>query len=317
MRKKSVSYAKYGYIFCIPFGLAFLIFSLYPIFYTGAISISDFKGVNARTFQILKEPLDNFIYVLGNKSFRRALGNTAILWLVNFIPQILLAMLLTVWFTNVQTKVRAQGTFKILLYMPNIITAATVAMLFGQLFAYPQGPINSIFLMLGMEKVEFLRSPTVARGIVAFIQFWMWYGSTMIVLIAGVLGISPSLFEAAAVDGANGFQTFFSVTLPGLRTILLYTLITSMIGGLQMFDIPQLFLLGGPDHATETVSVYIYNQAFMGGRQYNVAAAASMIMFAVTAILSGVLFYIMRDRDASKFKKEQRARKKLMKGASI
>jgi multiple sugar transport system permease protein len=135
----------------------------------------------------------------------------------------------------------------------------------------------------------------------------MWYGSTMIVLIAGVLGISPTLFEAAAIDGASGLQTFFRITLPSLRTILLYTLITSMIGGLQMFDIPRLFLMGGPDNATLTTSVFIYGQAFSGSYLYNRASAASMIMFIIIAVLSAILFYVMRDKDAEKLKKEKKA----------
>jgi multiple sugar transport system permease protein len=145
-----------------------------------------------------------------------------------------------------------------------------------------------------------------ARGVVAFIQFWMWYGHTMIILIAGVLGINPTLFEAAEIDGASATQIFFRVTLPRLKTILLYSLVTSMIGGLTMFDIPRLFLLGGPDNATLTTSVYIYNQAFSGSYLYNRAAAASLIMFIIIAILSSFLFFIMRDKDSVLQRKRER-----------
>jgi multiple sugar transport system permease protein len=247
--------------------------------------------------------------VLQNPSFRTALSNTALIWILNFIPQIALALLLTAWFTNERLRVKGQGAFKVLLYMPNIITAATIAILFNSLFAYPMSPVNHLAMKLGFitEPVNFLIQKGTARGIVAFIQFWMWYGSTMIVLIAGVLGINPALFEAAAIDGATGIQTFFRITLPSLRTILLYTLITSMIGGLQMFDIPKLFLLGGPDNATLTTSVFIFNQAFSGSYLYNRAAAASMIMFIIIAILSAILFYVMRDKDAEKQKKAAKA----------
>ena len=107
--------------------------------------------------------------------------------------------------------------------MPNIITASTIAVLFSSLFAYPMGPVNSLFQMLGWSDspIFFLQDKTTARGIVSFIQFWMWYGNTMIILIAGVMGINPALFESAAIDGASGTQTFFRITLPSLRTILL------------------------------------------------------------------------------------------------
>ncbi|MEK4513734.1 sugar ABC transporter permease [Paenibacillus sp. FSL H8-0122] len=309
MRRKDVSYAKFGYIFTFPFVLAFLIFSLYPILYTAVIGFTDMKGLIPKPIHILDNPFQNFKDLLfDNVSFRKSLINTFLLWITNFIPQMALALLLTAWFTNKRLNVKGQGLFKVLLYMPNIITASTIAVLFSTLFAYPMGPVNSLFQMLGWSDspIFFLQDKTTARGIIAFIQFWMWYGNTMIVLIAGVMGINPALFESAAIDGANGFQTFFRITLPSLRTILLFTLITSMVGGLTMFDIPQLFLAGGPDDSTLTTSMFIYGQAFKGSYMYNRAAAASMIMFLISALLSGLLFYVMRDRDAAKLKKIQK-----------
>jgi multiple sugar transport system permease protein len=308
MRRKGVSYEKYGYIFSIPFVLAFLIFSLYPIIYTVVIGFTDLKGLGKTDFKILENPFQNFQTVLRNPSFQTSLSNTIILWICNFIPQIALALLLTAWFTNERLRVKGQGAFKVMLYMPNIITAATIAILFNSLFGYPTGPVNELVKILGLSNtpINFPVQKGTARGIVSFIQFWMWYGNTMIVLIAGVLGISPTIFEAASIDGANSVQTFFRVTLPSLRTILLYTLITSMIGGLQMFDIPRLFLNGGPDSGTLTSSLFIYNQAFSGSYMYNRASAASIIIFIIISVLSAVLFYIMRDKDAAKLKKEQR-----------
>lgn len=316
MRRKDVSYSKYGYIFTFPFVLAFLIFSLYPILYTAVIGFTDMKGLIPKPIHILDNPFQNFKDLLfDNPSFRKSLINTGLLWITNFVPQILLALLLTAWFTNKRLNIKGQGLFKVLLYMPNIITASTIAVLFSTLFAYPMGPVNSLLEMLGWTDgpVFFLQDKTTARGIVSFIQFWMWYGNTMIILIAGVAGINPALFESAAIDGANGFQTFFRITLPSLRTILLFTLITSMVGGLTMFDIPQLFLAGGPDDSTLTTSMFIYGQAFKGSYMYNRAAAASMIMFVISAILSGFVFYLMRDRDAAKMKKINKMHKKAAK----
>ena len=120
----------------------------------------------------------------------------------------------------------------------------------------------------------------------------------MLILIAGVLGISPEIFDAAEVDGANKWQIFWLVTIPNIKTIMLFTLVTSLIGGLNMFDIPKLFLLGGPDNATTTTSVYIYNQAFSGSYMYNRAAAASMIMFIIIMFFSSILFLLLREKDA-------------------
>lgn len=315
MRRKGVNYSKYGYIFSIPFVLAFLVFSLYPTLYTAVIGFTDMKGVIPKPVHILDNPFQNFKdLIFDNETFKAALFNTGLIWIVSFIPQMVLALLLTAWFTNRRLNVKGQGVFKVLLYMPNIITAGTIAILFNVLFAYPMGPVNSLYELFGWSDapIYFLQDKTTARGIVAFIQCWMWYGNTMIVLIAGVLGISPTLFESASIDGANAFQTFFRITLPSLRTILLFTLVTSMIGGLQMFDIPQLFLQGGPDNGTVTASTFIYGQAFRGSYMYNRAAAASMIMFAIAVVLSLVLFYLMRDRDEARVRK---AEKKFSKAA--
>ena len=117
-----------------------------------------------------------------------------------------------------------------------------------------------LFFNLGLipEGFNFYLNNWSARLLVSFIQFWMWFGNTMVILIAGILGVDPSLYEAAELDGASRVRQFFSITLPLIKPIMLYTLITSLVGGLQIFDIPYLFLAGGPDNATLTISVYIY-----------------------------------------------------------
>jgi multiple sugar transport system permease protein len=158
-----------------------------------------------------------------------------------------------------------------------------------------------------------LQNKTVAKGLVSFIQFWMWYGYTMVILISGVLGIDPEIFEAAKVDGANGVQTFFKITIPNIRSILLFTLVTSLIGGLNMFDIPSLYAHDKGDNGGYTVNMYIKDQAFAGAYRYNTAAAASVIMFIVIVLLSLVLFYIMRDKDEAKLKKLKKQQLKMAK----
>ncbi|MBR2572251.1 MAG: sugar ABC transporter permease [Clostridia bacterium] len=296
---KGFNYARYGYLFSIPFVIAYLVFHLYPTIYTAILGFTDCKGLGNTSWHILTGDIwKNFRTILNNATFQTSLKNTVVLWIMNFIPQITLALLLTAWFTSRSNKVRGQGFFKVVFYMPNIITAATVAILFNVLFYYPKGPINDILVSLGLrsEPFYFTNNTTASRWIVAFIQFWMWYGYTMIILISGVLGINPEIFEAAEIDGANNWQTFWRITIPNLRTILTYTLITSMIGGLNMYDIPKMFNNGNPNNSTLTANVFIYNQAFAGSYMYNRAAAASMIMFVIIAVCSIFVFYLMRDR---------------------
>ena len=298
-KKKSISYAKYGYLFSLPFVIAYLVFHLYPTIYTAILGFTDCKGLGNTNWHFLKDDIwKNFRTILNNATFKTSLKNTVALWIMNFIPQITLALLLTAWFTSKRNVIKGQGFFKVVFYMPNIITAASVAILFNVLFGYPKGPVNDILVSLGLrsESFFFTNNATASRWIIAFIQFWMWYGYTMIILISGVLGINPEIYEAAEIDGANDWQTFWQITIPNLRTILTYTLITSMIGGLNMYDMSKMFNNGNPNNSTLTTSVFIYNQAFAGSYMYNRAAAASMIMFVIIAFFSIIVFYMMRDR---------------------
>lgn len=311
-QNKSFSYAKYGYLFSIPFVVVYAIFSFYPTLNTAILGFTDAKGMMSLTnwnFLPTEDLFKNFVQIFKNPMFMIAFKNTLLLWTVNFIPQIALALLLTAWFTSRRNELRAQGFFKVVFYMPNIITAASIALLYNKLFAYPIGPVNSLLQALHIvdEPINFLVKVSSTRGIIAFIQFWMWYGYTMIILISGVLGINPDLYEAAELDGASNNQMFWKITMPNLKTILLYTLITSMIGGLNMYDIPQLFNKGNPANSTLTVNMYIYNQAFSGSYQYARAAAASMVMFVIIAIASVLVFLLFNDEDGKAKREAKRA----------
>lgn len=311
-KNKSFSYAKYGYLFSIPFVVAYLIFSFYPTINTAILGFTNAKGFDGLTSWewLPKEQIfDNYIKLFKAPIFTMALKNTLILWVVNFIPQISLALLLTAWFTSRRNELRAQGMFKVLFYMPNIITAASIALLYQKLFAYPQGPVNSLLQAVGLisEPFNFNTNINATRGIISFIQFWMWYGYTMIILISGVLGINPDLYEAAELDGANNSQMFWKITIPNLKTILLYTMITSMIGGLNMYDIPQLYNKGNPANSTLTANMFIYNQAFGSSKLFNTASAASMVMFVIIAISSVLVFLAFNDEKGQQRREAKRA----------
>ena len=253
MKKKTVEYGKYGYMFIAPFFLVFLIFQLYPLIYTFYLSFVEYKMTGSKLTNNGFCGFDNYLKVLKTRDFMagkdiwfntipmNTIKNTLIIWIINFIPQILLALLLAAWFTDTVVKLKGQGAFKVMMFLPNIITASSIAVLFNSLFGN-QGPVTLLVRKLpGLGDYSFLNSKAGTIGLIGFMQFWMWYGNTMIVLIAGILGISPSLYEAAMVDGANSRQEFFKITLPLLKPILQFSLVTSAIGGLQMYDIPSLF----------------------------------------------------------------------------
>lgn len=327
-KHKTVEYSRYGYYFIAPFFIVFAFFQLWPLIYT--IGLAFCENYVDTMFNVEVGPvfngLENFKTVFMGRDGTlfdtytfHALWNTIIMWLMNFLPQILLALILAVWFTDTRVKMKGQGAYKILTFMPNIITAATISVLFYSLFNYPNGPVNQLLLTLGLrdQPFRFFQNKWATRGIISFINFWMWYGNTMIVLTAGVLGISPSLFEAARVDGASSFQIFRKVTLPLLRPILLFTLVNSAIGGLQMYDIPKLLTQSGygdPDYATRTITMYMRELAFTGARQMGKASATSVILFIVTLAISMIMFYFMRDKDAIREKKQIKAAQKRLAG---
>ena len=305
-KKKTVEYGKYGLFFIIPFFIAFIVFQFYPLIYTIFKSFLYDSKAGRHAAVTTTFGLGNYInYVFGeagNGELWQALAITVVLWLLNFIPQILLSLLLAAWFTDAQYKLKGTGVYKVIMYMPNIITAATIAVLFYNFFNV-NGMITKTLIDAGIVSKDGL----IDKGwwsllIIAFIQFWMWYGNTMIVLIAGIMGINPSLYEAAMVDGATSRQQFFKITLPLLRPILQYTMVTSAIGGLQMFDIPQLFNKGIPliqigdstVKSTTTVVMLIKQYASLGSTTENLgrASAYSVILFLVTLCVS-MIFYKM------------------------
>lgn len=302
-KKKTVEYGRYGIIFLIPFFVAFLVFQFYPLLYTIFKSFL-YDQKTGRNNVTTVFGLGNYInYVFGSAGqgeFWQAFLITVVLWLLNFIPQILIALLLAAWFTDSRNKLKGTGAFKVMMYMPNIITAATIAVLFFNLFNV-NGTITKTLIKMGIvPETGFMEKGWGSLLLIAFIQFWMWYGNTMIVLIAGILGISPSLYEAAMVDGATSRQQFFKITVPLLRPILQYTMVTSAIGGLQMYDIPQLLNKGVPVvevggqniKSTTTVVMLIKNYASVGSTTENLgrASAYSVVLFLLTLCVS-MIFY--------------------------
>ncbi len=307
-RKKTVQYDRYGYFFILPFFLVYLFFQIYPLINTFYWSVFSYEKRNLKE-TIAYCGLENFQKVLGllpgeTANFFQYLKNTLVMWVCGFIPQILLSLLLAAWLTNTFVKIRKQGAVKIIMYMPNIITAASVSILFSNLFSQ-YGPITKLLKSMHIisENFDFMQSVAGSRGLISFILFWMWFGNTTLLLISGMLGIDPSLYEAASIDGANGKRQFFNITLPLLKPILLFTLVTSAVGGLQMYDIPSLFnvtgssMMGNPGDKTTTVTMYIMR---LYSTDVGRAAAISVLLFAVTILFSIVLFLTMGEREKSR-----------------
>lgn len=319
MKRKSISCAKWGYIFLIPFFVVYCIFSLIPLIQTFYYSVIDYT-IDTGTVSIFGGGstvinngfcgFDNFKWALSEEGqFLKTLGNTFIMWIIGFIPQIVISLLLAVWFTDLRLKIKAQGFFKTVIYLPNIIMASAVAMLFYTLFTGANGEGGTLYLIfdklnLTKNHLSPLSTKWGARAIVGFINFMMWYGNTTILLMAAIMGVDTSLYESAQIDGANSSQTFWKITIPLIKPILSYVLITSMIGGIQMYDVPSLMCSDRGDPAASTKTIVMLIQT---GRDSIIGrvGAISVLIFIITAFLGMFTFKSMNDTGKKKKKNKK------------
>ena len=309
VNEKEISYAKYGYLFIAPFFIAFLIFQFIPLIQT--IYYSFFEYYRSGLKVIGPNPVGFANYqALFESDFLKYAGNTVIMWLLGFVPQIIVSLILAAWFTDVRLRIKGKQFFKVVIYMPNLIMASAFAMLFFALFS-DNGPVNAALVSMGLlsKPFRFLSSVAGTRGLVGLMNFLMWFGNTTILLMAAVMGISPSLFEAAELDGCSPRQTFFKITLPMIRPILVYVMITSMIGGLQMFDVPQILTngKGSPDRTSTTLIMYLNNHLY--SKNYGMAGAVSVILFIICAILCLVVYFTLNAEDDGRGSKKKRKAK--------
>ena len=315
-KKKSISYAKWGYIFILPFFITFLIFSLIPLVDTVRYSFYEYYRSGIKEIGPNFIGIANYLSLLKSDMLKYS-TNTLILWVIGFVPQIVIALVLACWFTDARLKIHGQQFFKVVIYLPNLIMASAFALLFFTMFS-TNGPINSILMSLGWVKkpIDFPGSVIGTRSLVGFMNFLMWFGNTTIMLMAAVMGISMDIFEASELDGCNSIKRFFYITLPLIRPILAYTLITSIIGGLQMFDVPQILTNGqeNPDRTSMTLIMFL--NSHLKSKNYGMAGALSVYLFIVSGILCMIVYKMTNDTDpdgskkaAKKKAKEERRRR--------
>lgn len=298
-------YDNLGYLFVLPFVIVFLIFSVYPVFRTLYFSFTNIKiaGVGVPKFV----GFDNYIRIFTKgKGFWRALGNTVRIWGVNIVLQLGLAFLLTIIFSDIKYKIKGLPVFRIIFYLPNLIAATSIAFLFMTLLDWKHGSFNLMLIKIASffgghyNAVDWLGRSNTAGPTIAIISAWMWFGNSFLMLMAGVQGISKDYFEAAAIDGAGRWTTFGKITLPLLRPILMYVAITSLIGGLQMFDLP--YLMSAPTSAAydsvETAVMYLYKFGFTTGTtQTAYASAIAYVLFIIILIVSIIQLKIFNRKE--------------------
>lgn len=299
-------YNKWGYAFVLPFVVVFCVFSLYPVFRTLYLSFTEYKGFGTPDPVGLK----NYIRVFTDKFFWKSFGNTWKIWGINIVLQLGLAFLLTIIFSDIKYKVKGLSIFRAIFYLPNIIACTSVAFLFKMLLDWQYGSFNGIITSVtkflhgiilgipvyqGLSMINWLDNPNTAFLVIAIISAWMWFGNSFIMLMASVQGIPVDYFEAAAIDGANRWVVFGKITIPLIRPILLYVAITSLIGGLQMFDMPYLMVATTQTSypSVRTAMMYLYSFGFGSGvRQVGYASAIAYVLFLFIFAISVAQFFL-------------------------
>jgi multiple sugar transport system permease protein len=263
--------------------------------YTFFLSLTGWDGLARRKPMV---GFANYGRLLKDAVFYKTLWNTFLIWFMNVWPRLGLALLCAVIFA--QSRLRGRQFFKAVFYFPNLINSSSIAVLAYLLLDWQSGFVNKFLIQIHLisSPINWLGIPIYTQGVVAFLIWWMWFGHSAILFTTGILGIPQEIIESATVDGANGWQRFWKITVPLLRPTISYVFITSLIGGLQNFDIPRILDrngLGSPDKAILTTVLQLYNLAFKN-MQYGYASAYAFGLFVVIGFICLLTFRIINKR---------------------
>jgi len=281
------------YMLLTPYFVLYLAFGLFPILFSLVISFSKWDGITDMTFV----GLSNYIRIFTNDSlFYQSLFNTFLVIVITIPAEIVLGLLLAVFLKDFFGKSR--NALQLINFLPYITTPVAIGIIFQILFDWKNGSVNAMLGMLGIDTVYWLGMPWAARLVVIIMQSWTSYGYKMVLFLSGLSTIPEELYESAKIDGAKWKDSFFHITLPMLRPIMLFVVTTSIINGFRLFDEPQLLFqsdsqpIGGPDHAVLTVVMRYYDVAFHNF-EFGYGSAIAYSLFIVISIFSFVSMKVM------------------------
>ena len=283
-----------GWLFLTPATLLIFIMSFYPIIQALITSFQTGAGVK----MTWSAPFyNNYIRMFKDKLFLRSVGNTFLYLLIQVPIMLILAILLAQILNN--KDIRFRGFFRTCIFLPCATALVSYALIFKSLFA-TEGLINHVLVSLGIleQNYNFLGNPTSAKAVIIIALLWRWTGYNMVFYLAGLQNIEYSIYEAAKIDGANGWKSFWHITVPLLRPTIIMTVIMSINGTLQLYDESVNLTAGGPANTTITMSHYIYNNSFgTGVANFGYAAAMSFFVFVLVAILAMINMKVGDTRD--------------------
>lgn len=277
----------YPYVFIAPFFIAYFVFSFYPALYALRLGFFRWDGQTDKVFL----GLQNFIDVIKDEYFRKSLWNTVLFFIASAPETTFLALIVAFLVNNL--KLRGRSFFRTVMFLPNITTPIAVGILFTYIFDWNYGVINILLTKLGLitENINFLGEPGLTWFNIAVMVIWRWFGFHMVILLAALQTIDTQLYEAATVDGATMWHSFWHITLPLVKPTVIFLLITSIIGGLNIFDEPMIIYGpgGGPSFSASTLSIYMYSTVFVNNN-WGYGSAISFVIFLIVLFCS-LTFY--------------------------
>lgn len=278
------------YLYVSPFFVVFAVTGLFPLLYTGYVSLHEWDLLGG---QGEFTGTENFTWVLGQAFFWKALRNTVSIFLLSSVPQVIIAIVLA---AVLHANLRARTFWRMGVLLPYVVAPVAVTLVFSKMFADDSGMINAILTGVGMDPIAWHSDPFWSHVAIASMVNFRWTGYNTLIFLAAMQAIPQDLYEAAVIDGAGRVRQFFSVTVPMIRPTLLFVVITSTIGGLQIYDEPRLFDnmgQGGNDRQWMTVTLYLYE---LGWRNTNLgrAAAVAWLLFLVIVVFAIANYLLTR-----------------------
>jgi cellobiose transport system permease protein len=279
------------YLYISPFFVLFAALGAFPLLFTAWVSLHDWS--------LLADDhpwvgLQNYRELLKDSFFWNALGNTASIWVLSTVPQLLMALVLAHILNN---RLRGQTLWRTGLLLPNITSVVAVAIIFGQLFGRDYGMINWLLGVFGAGHIDWQAGTASSHFAISVMVIWRWTGYNALIYLAAMQAVPDSLHEAAIIDGASSAQRLWRITIPSIRPTIIFTVIVSTIGGMQLFAEPLLFggggLTGGSDRQFQTLSLYLFEVGF-GRFNFGYASATAWLMFVVIVFAAAFNFFLIR-----------------------
>ena len=281
------------YLYVAPFFVVFGVVGLFPLLYTSYLSLFDRDLLDTEGTYV---GLANYATLLGDAQFWTALGNTLSIFLLSTIPQIVVAIGVA---ALLNTRLRAPTGWRVGVLLPYVASLVALGIIFANLFGPNYGLVNGMLELLGLDRIDWQANRLASHVAIAIMVNWRWTGYNALIVLAAMKAIPRDIHEAAMIDGAGAVRRFFSVTLPLLRPTLIFVVVTSTIGGLQIFTEPKLFDAmpgsnnGGSSNQFQTITLYMYQTAFET-QHLGYASAIAWVLFLLIIVIAVANFLLTR-----------------------